>query len=125
MISVEIPHSCCKILMTRHVLDQMALRHAMKGFYSFTQLLLHFFLTYTDRALWIVTKRPGKKTYSFVSFLSPSPYGMCLERKSTGPFGIPLFPSDKIGMGLCSSAGITLTHTYLNFFTNTSNLCRC
>lgn len=60
------------------------------------------FTTCDERALWIVTKRPGKKTYSFISFLTPSPHGMCLERKK-GFLG--LFPSDKIGMGSCSKDG--------------------
>lgn len=63
------------------------------------------FTTCDERALWIVTKRPGKKTYSFVSFLSPNVYATCLERKLSGPFGLPLFASDKVGMGSCNKAG--------------------
>jgi hypothetical protein len=55
-----------------------------------------------ERSLWILTKRAGKKTYSLVSLLNPSPYGMCLERKSQF-FG--LFGGDKVGMGLCSKSG--------------------
>ena len=43
-----------------------------------------------------------KQTYSLVSLLNPSPYGMCLERKSTF-FG--LFKSNKVGMGSCSHGG--------------------
>lgn len=55
-----------------------------------------------ERALWILTKRNGLKTYSLVSLLNPSPYGMCLERKA-GFLGI--FGSDRVGMGLCSKHG--------------------
>ena len=55
-----------------------------------------------ERSLWILTRRAGKKTYSLVSLLNPSPYGMCLERKSSF-FG--LFASDNVGMGLCSHGG--------------------
>jgi len=55
-----------------------------------------------ERTLWILTRRPGKKTYSLVSLLNPSPAGMCLERK-TSFFG--LFNSDKVGMGFCNKGG--------------------
>jgi hypothetical protein len=59
----------------------------------------HGFTICDERALWILTKRKGKKTYSLVSLLNPSPYGMCLSRQTT-LFG--LFKTDNIGMGLCS-----------------------
>ena len=55
-----------------------------------------------ERSLWVLTRRAGKKTYSLVSLLNPSPYGMCLERKYSF-FG--LFGSDRVGMGLCSQGG--------------------
>jgi hypothetical protein len=37
-----------------------------------------------------------------VSLLNPSPYGMCLERKSSF-FG--WFKNSKVGIGLCSKSG--------------------
>lgn len=55
-----------------------------------------------ERALWILTRRVGKKTYSLVSLLNPSSSQHCLERKS-GFLGI--FPSDRLGLGACSSGG--------------------
>lgn len=55
-----------------------------------------------ERALWILTKRTGTKTYSLVSLLNPSPYGMCLQRKP-GVLGIG--GSGKVGMGDCSKKG--------------------
>lgn len=59
-----------------------------------------------ESALWILTKRSGKKTYSLVSLLNPSNKennnGLCLERKSTF-FG--LFNSDRISIGDCSKSG--------------------
>jgi hypothetical protein len=56
-----------------------------------------------ERSLWVLTRRAGKKnTYSLVSLLNPSPYGMCLERKNNF-FG--LIPGDRVGMGLCSKSG--------------------
>lgn len=51
-----------------------------------------------ERALWILTKRPGKKTYSLVSFLNPSS-GSCLQRQ---PSFFGLFSSDKLVSGPCS-----------------------
>ena len=54
-----------------------------------------------ERALWILTRRPGKKTYSLVSFLQPNEKGMCLEHKK-GLLGIG---GDNVGMGLCSKDG--------------------
>ena len=67
-----------------------------------------------ERSLWILTKRAGKKTYSLVSLLNPSPSGMCLERKSWF-FG--LFGGDKVGMGLCSKTGSKTWE--FNFIDNT------
>lgn len=55
-----------------------------------------------EQALWILTRRPNKKTYSLVSLLNPSPYGMCLEHKRTF-FG--LFGTSNVGIGLCSKSG--------------------
>ena len=55
-----------------------------------------------ERALWVLTKRTGTKTYSLVSLLNPSPYGMCLERKS-GFLG--LLGGGGVGMGPCSRGG--------------------
>ena len=55
-----------------------------------------------ERALWILTRRPGRKTYSLVSLLNPSSTGMCLQRKSKF-FG--LFATDKITTGDCNSGG--------------------
>jgi len=55
-----------------------------------------------ERSLWVLTRRAGKKTYSLVSLLNPSPYGMCLERK----YGfLGLLGTDRVGMGLCSQKG--------------------
>lgn len=53
-----------------------------------------------ENALWILTKRTGKKTYSLVSLLNPSSSGMCLERKSS-LFG--LLSSDRVSVGSCNS----------------------
>lgn len=53
-----------------------------------------------ERALWVLTRRPGKKTYSVVSLLKPSKQGSCLERKTSMFFG-----SDKLGLGQCSKDG--------------------
>ena len=55
-----------------------------------------------ESALWILTKRTGKRTYSLVSLLSPSPEGLCLERKSS-LFGF--FPSEKVAIGSCAKSG--------------------
>lgn len=55
-----------------------------------------------ERALWILTKRAGKKTYSLVSLLNPSYSGLCLDRKKTF-FG--LFNSNKIGITSCGKSG--------------------
>lgn len=49
-----------------------------------------------ERALWVLTRRPGKKTYSVVSLLKPSKQGACLERKSW---------SNKLGLGQCNKDG--------------------
>jgi len=67
-----------------------------------------------ERSLWILTRRAGKKTYSLVSLLNPSPYGMCLERKFNF-FG--LFGSDRVGMGPCSQSGSK--NWLFNFVDNT------
>jgi len=85
----------------------------------FPLLNINFSTITTTIALWILTRRPGKKTYSLVSLLNPSPYGMCLERK-TSFFG--LFKSSKVGIGLCSKSGklvkMNFILTKLNSFLN-------
>lgn len=55
-----------------------------------------------ERALWILTRVSGKKTYALVSLLNPAATQHCLERKS-GFLG--LFPSEKVGMGSCKNGG--------------------
>eukprot|EP01041_Mallomonas_annulata_P006871 gene6871-13931_t len=55
-----------------------------------------------ENALWILTKRAGKKTYSMVSLMNPNSNEMCLERKSTF-FG--MFGTDRVGMGQCNKRG--------------------
>lgn len=56
-----------------------------------------------ERALWLLTRRVGKKnTYSLVSFFNPTQNGMCLEQKHSF-FG--LFATDNIGVGACDSGG--------------------
>lgn len=54
-----------------------------------------------ETALWILTKRKGKKTYSLVSLLNPSAGGLCMEKKS-GFLG--LFSSDQLSIGKCSKS---------------------
>ena len=53
-----------------------------------------------ERALWVLTRRPGKKTYSIVSLLKPNKQGACLERK-TSWFG----STDKLALGPCRKEG--------------------
>lgn len=53
-----------------------------------------------ENALWILTKRQGKKTYSMVSLMNPNAKEMCLQRKSSF-FG--LVGSDGIGVGPCNT----------------------
>ena len=61
----------------------------------------HGFTACDENALWVLTKRTGKKTYSLVSLLnSKTADGMCLQTKST-MFG--LLNSDKVAVGPCSS----------------------
>jgi hypothetical protein len=55
-----------------------------------------------ENALWILTKRTGKKTYSLVSLLNPSQQGLCLERQ-TSFFG--LFNTDRVAIGSCNKGG--------------------
>jgi hypothetical protein len=55
-----------------------------------------------ERALWVLTKRTGKKTYSLVSLLHPSYSGLCLDRKKHF-FG--LMTGDKLGITSCSKSG--------------------
>lgn len=57
-----------------------------------------------ERALWILTRRPGRKTYSLVSLLNPSATGMCLERKSKA-LTLGVLSSDRVSMGACNSGG--------------------
>eukprot|EP00981_Chlorochromonas_danica_P004592 scaffold917_cov168-Ochromonas_danica.AAC.10 len=52
-----------------------------------------------EKALWILTRRPGKKTYSLVSFHDPSK-GVCLQQKTSF---LGLFGSDQLTLGPCSS----------------------
>jgi hypothetical protein len=56
----------------------------------------------TEKALWMLTKRKGVKTYSLVSLMNPSQHGTCLERKA-GFLG--LFPTNNVGKGFCSAKG--------------------
>lgn len=58
------------------------------------------FVQCDEKALWILTTRKGRKTYSLVSLLNPDDNGLCLENKR-GYFGF----SDKVGMGSCKSKG--------------------
>lgn len=56
-----------------------------------------------ERTLWILTRRSyAKNTYSLVSFLYPSNYGNCLERKSAL---LGLMQTDNVGLGFCSTDG--------------------
>lgn len=63
---------------------------------------LNGFSQCNENALWILTKRKGRKTYSLVSLMNPSTKEMCLEKKSS-VFG--LIGTDNVGMGKCSSRG--------------------
>lgn len=51
-----------------------------------------------ERALWILTRRSGKKTYSLVSFLSPKSENVCLQRR---PVFFGLFSSNSLTLGSC------------------------
>lgn len=54
-----------------------------------------------ENALWVLTKRTGKKTYSLVSLLNPQTTGgLCLETK---PMLFGLFRTDRVSIGPCSS----------------------
>jgi hypothetical protein len=54
-----------------------------------------------ENALWILTKRTGKKTYSLVSLLNPQTTGgLCLETK---PMLFGLMRTDRVSIGPCSS----------------------
>ena len=54
-----------------------------------------------ENALWILTKRTGRKTYSLVSLLNPhTSNGLCLQTKSMF-FG--LIGTDRVAMGSCNS----------------------
>jgi hypothetical protein len=56
-----------------------------------------------ETALWILTKRVGKKTYSLVSLLNPPDQkGICLERKTSF---LGMLYSDRVSMGNCKSEG--------------------
>jgi hypothetical protein len=58
------------------------------------------FTTCDENALWILTKRSGKSTYSLVSLLSPSNNGgLCLQRKLTF---LGLMNTDVVSIGSCS-----------------------
>jgi len=59
------------------------------------------FTSCDENALWILTKRAGKKTYSLVSLLGPPTNGgLCLERKASF-FG--LIQSERVAIGSCNS----------------------
>ncbi len=76
--------------------------HQCLGPYGFTEC--------TEKALWMLTKRKGAKTYSLVSLMQPTEYtGGCLQRLKQipwwlKPFGIFMGASDKLGLGSCSTA---------------------
>lgn len=53
-----------------------------------------------ENALWLLTRRQGKKTYSLVSFLSAEK-NICWQQK-THMFG--LFSTDRLALGSCNSA---------------------
>ena len=57
------------------------------------------FTTCDEKALWMITTRKNKKTYSFVSLYAPDSI-KCLQRK-TGFLG--LFSTDLFTLGSCSS----------------------
>lgn len=58
----------------------------------------HGFTNCDERALWLLTRRNGKKTYSLVSFLNPNQEGSCMQRKPTF-FG--LLSSSSLSLGSC------------------------
>jgi hypothetical protein len=58
-----------------------------------------------EGALWILTKRAGKKTFSLVSLLHPQTQSNCLQRKSS-LFG--LLKSDKVEVGPCGKSNSKL-----------------
>lgn len=51
-----------------------------------------------EGALWLLTKREGKKTYSLVSFLNPS-QSICLQRQTTL---LGFITTDQLTLGPCS-----------------------
>lgn len=53
----------------------------------------------TESALWVLTKRPGRSTYSLVSLLDESPSGLCLMQKYSR---LGLFRTEQLRMGPCS-----------------------
>jgi len=56
-----------------------------------------------ETALWILTKRVGRKTYSLVSLLNPPEQGgICLERKTSF---LGLLSSDRVSLGSCNKEG--------------------
>lgn len=60
----------------------------------------HGFTVCNEEALWILTKRAGKKTYSLVTLLNESPEGLCLQQK----YGrMSLFGTDSVVMGSCTT----------------------
>jgi hypothetical protein len=60
----------------------------------------HGFVTCDENALWLLTTRSGRNTYSLVSFLNPSS-NICLQRK-TKLFG--LLNTDQLIVGSCNTA---------------------
>ena len=58
------------------------------------------FTVCNEDALWILTKRSGKTTYSLVSLLNESPAGLCLQQK----YGrLSIFSTDSVIMGSCTT----------------------
>jgi hypothetical protein len=61
------------------------------------------FSTCDEKALWMLTRRAGRKTYSLVSLLNYHPKSAyCLERKTSF---LGLFGSNKLGYGVCNKDG--------------------
>lgn len=76
--------------------------HQCLGAYGFTEC--------SEKALWMLTKRKGAKTYSLVSLMQPTETnGGCLQRiKNVAwwmkPFSFLIGATDKLGLGSCATA---------------------
>ena len=63
-----------------------------------------------EKALWMLTKRKGLKTYSLVSLMQPTEkIGGCLQRKKEvawwlGPLSFIFRTGDSVGVGSCSTS---------------------